>query len=154
MEENISIINKTKDAVPRIPFPQIKNDILGADYTLSVAYVGEKKSRELNSTYRSKDKSTNVLSFSLSKNSGELVLCPKVIKRENKNFDKTYPQFFLFLVIHGMLHLKGYAHSSRMDRAEKLYCKKYDAKYNGRHRRGHRDDASRGGRILKRRKKS
>ncbi len=150
LKENISIINKTKDAVPRIPISKIKDDILGGGYNLSVAYVGTAKSRELNNTYRQKDKPTNVLSFSLSKDSGEIILCPTVIKNEAKNFGKTYPKFLGFLVIHGMLHLKGHQHSSRMERAEK----KYDAKYFGGHRRGNRDDASRGGRIHKRRKKS
>lgn len=121
MKEGISIINTTKDAVPRIPVREIKNDILGGDYILSVAYVSEKKSRELNKTYRGKDKSTNVLSFSLSKSSGELVLCPRVIKREAKDFDKTYRKFFLFLIIHGMLHLKGYDHGKKMEKMEKKY---------------------------------
>jgi len=150
MEENLSIINISKDSVPRIPVSKIKNDILGKNYVLSIAYVGEKKSHELNRVYRNKNKSTNVLSFSLSKKSGELVLCPPVIKREAKNFDKTFRKFFGFLVIHGMLHLKGHEHSSTMEKAEK----KYDAKYFGGYRRGHNDDPSGSGRILKRRKKS
>ncbi len=150
MEEHISIINTSKDPVPRIPIPQIKNDILGKKYILSVAFVDKKKSKALNKTYRQKDKPTNVLSFSLTKNTGELVLCPPVIKSEAKNFDKTYRKFFGFLVIHGMLHLKGHQHSSRMDKAEQ----KYYAKYFGGHRHGHLDNESRGGRIHQRRKKS
>jgi rRNA maturation RNase YbeY len=150
MEERLSITNISKDAVPRIPVSEIKDDILGKSYILSVAYVDQNKSRALNKKYRNKDKPTNVLSFSLSKNSGELVLCPAVIKREVKKFDKTYPKFFGFLVIHGMLHLKGHQHSSRMERAEK----KYYAKYFSGHRPGNRDDASRSGRIHQRRKKS
>ena len=41
----------------------IKKDILGKDYSLSVAYISEKKSQELNNHYRQKDKPTNILSF-------------------------------------------------------------------------------------------
>ena len=128
----------------------IKNDILGIEYSLSVAYVVESKSREINKKYRNIDKATNVLSFALRKNEGELVLCPGVIKREAKNFGKTLEEFTVFLVIHGMLHLKGLEHSSTMEASEK----KYDTKYNSRNRLGLLNDKSRRGRILKRRKKS
>ncbi len=150
MQDNFSLTNNTKGRLPSLPLVFIKNDILGKDYDLSLAYVGEKKSRELNKTYRGKDKSTNVLSFTLSKKEGEIIICPAVAKREAKDFDRTFPQFLGFLVIHGMLHLKGMEHSSRMEEEEK----KYDQKYFYRNRLGVRDDKSRGGRILKRRKES
>lgn len=102
-------------------FGKLKNDILGKDYSLSIAFVSEKKSREINKKYRHKDKSTNVLSFALRKNEGELVLCEAVIKREAKSFGKTFRQFLIFLVIHGMLHLKGLKHSKKMEKLETKY---------------------------------
>ena len=131
-------------------FEKLKNDILGKQYSLSIAYVSEKKSREINKKYRKKNKATNVLSFSLRKNEGELVLCPAVIKREAKIFSKNFRQFLGFLVIHGMLHLKGMKHSSTMERAEK----KYDQKYFSGNRCRLLDDKSRSGRVFQRRKKS
>jgi probable rRNA maturation factor len=135
---------------------KIKDDILGKDYSLSIAYVTEKKSRELNKKWRKKDKATNVLSFALSDTSGELILCKDVIKKEakEKKFDKNFPDLLLFLVIHGMLHLKGMTHSSRMERAERKFCEKYDTKHFSGNRRGIVRDASRGRRVLKRRKNS
>ncbi len=131
-------------------FEPLKNDILGKKYSLSIAFVSEKKSREINKKYRGKDKATNVLSFALRKDEGELVLCKAVIRREAKNFGRTEGHFLVFLVIHGMLHLKGLEHSSTMERAER----KYDKKYNSRNRRRLIHDESRGGRVFKRRKKS
>jgi probable rRNA maturation factor len=131
-------------------FSIIKKEILGKRYSLSIAYVDEKTSREINKKYRGKNKPTNILSFPLNKNLGEIVLCPSIIKKEAKNFNKTFPQFLGFLVIHGMLHLKGYEHSSTMEKLEN----KYDQKYFGRNRRRLNDDASLGRRIFKRRKKS
>jgi probable rRNA maturation factor len=131
-------------------FSIIKNDILGKEYSLSIAYVGPKKSRELNKKYRKKDRATNILSFALTKNSGELVLCKAVIKTETEKFDRTFSKLVGFLVIHGMLHLKGHRHSSTMERLEE----KYDQKYFGGNRRGLIHDTSRGRRIFKRRKKS
>ena len=133
-------------------FTQIKNDILGEDYSLSIAYVSEKKSRELNKKWRNKDKATNVLSFALSKTLGELVLCKAVIKREalENKFDRDFENLLGYLVIHGMLHLKGMKHSSTMDKAES----KYDQKYFGGNRRGLGRDQGGRGRIYQRRKKS
>src|SRR3989338_8469301 len=106
-------------------FEKLKNDILGKQYSLSIAYVSEKKSREINKKYRNKDKPANVLSFALRKNEGELILCPAVIKRETKTFGKRFDQLFGFLVIHGMLHLKGLQPCKKMEKLEKFYCKKY-----------------------------
>ena len=139
-------------------YAKIKNDILGKEYSLSIALIEAKKSREINKKYRQIDTPTNVLSFPLHKNMGEILLCPAVIKKQakdpTKNFGKSYPQLLLFLVIHGMLHLKGMQHSSRMEEAENFYCQKYDQKHFSRNR--HRIIQNQGGRgrISKRRKKS
>jgi probable rRNA maturation factor len=118
-------------------FEKLKNDILGEKYSLSIAYLSLRKSREINKKYRKKDYATNVLSFPLRKNEGELALCKAVIKREAKIEGKIYKEWLLFLVIHGMLHLKGMKHSSTMERAEKFYYNKnkHDKKHFHRHRR-------------------
>jgi probable rRNA maturation factor len=131
-------------------FSIIKNDILGKNYSLSVAYVDERKSRELNKKFRNKDKATNILSFALAKNLGEIILCPNLIKKETKKFNRTFPELVKFLVIHGMLHLKGLEHSSTMDKLEE----KYDQKYFSRNRPRVLNDKDRSGRIYQRRKKS
>ena len=154
MRKKIFIANKTKDKLPSLSFIDVKNDILGEQYSLSIACVSENKSREINKKYRKKDKATNVLSFSLRKNEGEIILCPAMIKREAKSFSKTFDQFLNLLVIHGMLHLKGMKHSSTMERTEKFYSKKYDKEYFSGNRRRLLNDKSRGGRVFKRRKKS
>jgi probable rRNA maturation factor len=102
-------------------YEKIKNDILGKEYSLSVAFVSEKKSKEINKKYRNIDKATNVLSFALRKNEGEIVLCKSIIRKELKKFDRTFEQLVGYLVIHGMLHLKGMKHGTRMEKAEKTY---------------------------------
>jgi probable rRNA maturation factor len=141
-------------------FTDIKNDILGKDYSLSIAYVDKKKSRELNKKYRKKDKATNVLSFALRKDTGELVLCEDVIKKEAKEkkfvslVGSNFPRLLVYLVIHGMLHLKGMQHSSTMDEAEEFYYTKYDKKYFSGNRRRLIHDKGRGRRISKGTRKS
>lgn len=100
---------------------KIKTDILGKKYSLSVAFVSPEKSHEINKKYRKKDKPTNVLSFALRENEGELVLCKSVIEKEAKELDKKYDEWLIFLIIHGMLHLKGYDHSPEMEALEIKY---------------------------------
>ncbi len=150
---DFSIVNKTKGKLTSLPFvnilKKIKDDILGEDYNLSIAFVEKKYSHEINKKYRKKDKPTNVLSFALTKTSGELILCPLVIREEVKikKFDKKFPELVIFLVIHGMLHLKGMDHGGTMERREQLYCEKYDTKHFSRNRHRIRNHSSRGGRI-------
>ncbi len=150
MEDKFSVINKTKCDIPSLPFRHIKDDILGKNYSLSLAYLSKGEMKTINSNYRKIDKPTNILSFPLSKTSGEILLCPSLIKTQTKIFDRNFPELLGFLVIHGMLHLKGMEHSSRMERREF----KYDQKYFYRNRLGVHNDESRGRGISKRRKKS
>ena len=138
MEDEFSVINKTKIKLPDLPILDIKNDILGKKYSFSLAYITEKKMKEINKTYREKNNPTNILSFPLSKTSGEILICPNVVKSETKKFDRNFRELLGFLVIHGMLHLKGMEHSSRMEVAED----KYDKKYFNRNRHGVNDDES------------
>lgn len=106
-------------------FSRIKNDILGKEYSLSLAFISARKSREINKTYRKKDEPTNILSFPFSKTEGEILICKAVARKEAPKFNKTFDQFLGFLVIHGCLHLKGYEHGAKMDKAEKKYDQKY-----------------------------
>ena len=120
---NISILNKTKGKLPRLPFVNLKNQILGEDYDLSLVFVEPKESQKINLATRAKDNPTNVLSFPLSETSGEIFIDPKTSAKDAPNFDMTPSKFILFLVIHAMLHLKGYEHGSTMEKQEKKFLK-------------------------------
>jgi len=89
---------------------------------VSVAVVGDRKMRSLNKKYRNKDKTTNVLSFSLtegkktplpeSKNLqlGDIVLSYPQIIREAAKEDMLVDDKVDELVQHGLLHLLGIHH--------------------------------------------
>ncbi len=121
--EFCTITNKTKGKLPRLPFVSIKNKILGINYEFGLSLLKPNEQRKINKQYRNIDKTTNILSFPLSEHSGEITLDPKKIKEDAPLFNMTYRQFFKFLLIHGLLHLKGYEHSSKMEREEKKYLK-------------------------------
>lgn len=121
----ISFIYKTKGKLPRLPFANMKNEILGEDYELTIVSATNNLSKKLNNEYRQKNYPTNILSFPLSKKEGEIILDLKTIKKEAPSFNMSYTNFLGFLVIHGMLHLKGMEHGSTMERQEKKWCKKF-----------------------------
>lgn len=115
----LTITNTTKDPLPRLPFAKIAEAVLGAEYECSLVIVSSRKSRELNRTYREKDTPTNILSFPLDDREGEIFLDLKKSRADAVNFDRTYTNFIGFLFIHGLFHLKGHDHSTKMENAEK-----------------------------------
>ncbi len=125
MPVNFHITNKTRSTPQRVSFVAMKNRILGGNYELSLVFVGNKDSQKLNKKYRGKNKPTNVLSFPLEKNSGEIFICLPVAKKEARNFDKSVNNFIAYLFIHGLLHLKGMKHGTMMDKAEEKFQKEF-----------------------------
>ena len=96
----LTITNTTKGKLPRLPFAKITEAVLGKEYDCSLVIVGSKKSQELNRTYREKDYPTNILSFPLDKNEGEIFLDLKKAREDAVNFDRSYTNFIGFLFIH------------------------------------------------------
>ena len=113
-----TVKNLSKRTSPRIPFKKIKEHILGKRYSLSIVLCGDTLIQKLNTTYRKKNTPTNVLSFPLEKNGGELFLNLAYIKKESDKLRQNMNRHTAYLFIHGLLHLKGYAHSSTMKKEE------------------------------------
>ena len=85
--------------------------------------VGAPEGRRLNRQYRKTPYPTNVLSFPYGKDRGDVVLCHPVIAREARAQGKTLAAHYAHLVVHGLLHLRGYEHekkreAARMERLE------------------------------------
>lgn len=123
--EFCTIINKTKGKLPRLPFVYIKNAVLGEKYELGVSFLSPKKQKEINMNYRGIDKTTNILSFPLTKTSGDITFDLAKVKKDAPLFDMTYPKFLKYLFIHGLLHLKGFDHSSIMEKQEQKFLKMF-----------------------------
>jgi len=86
---------------------------------VTLRLVGAAEGRRLNRRYRRRDSPTNVLAF----DSGDVVLCHPVIVREARLQQKTLEAHYAHLVVHAMLHLRGFRHeraaeAARMERRE------------------------------------
>lgn len=127
IKNGFEITNKTKGTPTQVgvPFAKIKNYILGNRYELSLVFLPAKQSLELNRIYRKKNYIPNILSFSLSRKSGEIILQPQTIRKECSKFNLNYNQFLKLLFIHGLLHLKGFKHSDIMEKEEIRIFKRF-----------------------------
>jgi probable rRNA maturation factor len=121
---SFTLTNTTANRSP-VPFLKIKEAILGKEYQLSLALVGEKRAREVNRRSRHKDYAPNVLSFPLGRQAGEIYLAPSVARKEAPSFGHSFKRHLTFLYIHGLLHLKGYDHGRSMEKLEEKYLAKY-----------------------------
>ncbi len=86
---------------------------MGSRQPVTLRIVGEREGRVLNRTFRKKNYATNVLSF----HSGDVVLCHPVIRREARAQGKSLTAHYAHLVVHGVLHLRGYRHEKKRDAA-------------------------------------
>lgn len=118
---NLTVTSKgtLPESIQKVPFLDIKEKILGKKYELSLSFVSSSVAQALNKTHRNKTYIPNTLSFSLTKTSGEIVMCMSAIRSQYKKWDMTLETYVTFLVIHSMLHLKGYEHSGTMENKEK-----------------------------------
>ncbi|MFA6354963.1 MAG: rRNA maturation RNase YbeY [Candidatus Paceibacterota bacterium] len=123
--DTTTIRNFTKGKPPSLPFVCIKEAILGMNYELGISFVSSKKQKEINKKYRNINKTTNILSFPISDESGDISLDLSKVKEDAHLFEMTYPQFLKYLLIHGLLHLKGMDHSAIMNRQEKKFLKMF-----------------------------
>ncbi len=91
------------------------------EYELTIRIVAKDEIQSLNQTFRHKDKPTNVLSFPFEAPPdlpvemqipllGDLIICHDVVVEEAMQQRKKIAAHWAHMVVHGVLHLKGYDH--------------------------------------------
>ena len=73
----------------------------------------------LNNTYRTKNKSTNVLSFvnddvskEITNNLGDIAICYEYVDKEAKDEGKNLDDHLIHMLVHGLYHILGYDHEN------------------------------------------
>jgi rRNA maturation RNase YbeY len=121
------IISHTARSFPKLPYEELKNEILGASYELSLTFIGATRAKELNLRHRKAAYIPNVLSFPLGTRAGEIYIAPVKATREARAWNMTPRRYIAFLFIHGLLHLKGHLHGATMEKAEQKYMSRLGA---------------------------
>ena len=87
--------------------------------TITCVIVNTSDMIDLNTEFRNKAKTTNVLSFpdephpgELPTSWGDIVFCYQTIQNEAKDLKINFLDHFAHLTIHGFLHLLGYDHQN------------------------------------------
>ena len=107
---------------------KIKEEVLGKDYDLSVVEADDALMKKLNARYRKKAKTTDVLSFPLSKTEGEIFINLPLAKKEANEAGVEEKDYADYLFVHSLLHLKGYVHGEKMRKEEEKLIKKFKIK--------------------------
>lgn len=84
---------------------------------INVVFVQPKYIQRLNKQYRGVDLVTDVLSFNISPDSGEIYICPAYVHKSFKGND--FEEEILRLIIHGTLHILGYNHKGSLNDSSK-----------------------------------
>lgn len=106
------------DVVDKIFESISKNINIPQNGVLNIVFVSRDKIRELNNTYRKKDKETDVLSFHYYDDfawlweedvAGEIVICEDILIEQAEQGSE---QELYVLTIHSILHILGYDHET------------------------------------------
>ena len=102
---------------------------VSAAQSTAVVLCSDYMIRKLNRRYRGKDKATDVLSFCFGDDDllGEVYISLQRAKVQARRYGVPYEDELKRLLVHGLLHLIGYDHIKRADRAvmearERIYC--------------------------------
>lgn len=129
------MINNSSEALPRAFVKKVFDFIaskLKIKSEITIVFLDEKAAKALNKTFRGKSYATDILSFQSSSSDqlGELILCPKVLKKQAKANKHSFNLELGYMLIHGVLHLLGYDHEkSKADEKEmyKIQDKLFDS---------------------------
>ncbi len=89
---------------------------ISSDAILSIAFLNEETIKSINAVYRDKAESTDVLSFNIDESTpegflwGEILISPSKAYQNAQKKSCSLKEEIYFLLIHGLLHLKGFDH--------------------------------------------
>lgn len=84
------------------------------DGEIAIRLMGDERMRDLNRRFRSRDEVTDVLSFPGADAAylGDIAVNLKQVQRQAVDFAVPFEQELRRMVVHGVLHLCGYAHQT------------------------------------------
>jgi probable rRNA maturation factor len=90
------------------------NAIGNSESSATIAFVSDKKIRELNRQFRGVDKATDVLSFPAGEqaNLGDIAVSVDTAAVQAKENELPFEEEIAQLILHGLLHLCGYDHET------------------------------------------
>lgn len=90
---------------------------------ISLVFVSTKEMKQLNKTYRGKNRATDVLSFAPTEpgSLGELVFSLSVLQSQAEEHGLSLNMELGYMVLHGVLHLLGLDHERSVSEAKRMF---------------------------------
>ena len=120
-----TIVNTTsKRPIPTKRIARLANIIFSGEHrtgSVNIILIGDKRMRTLNSRFRGRSETTDVLSFSFDDDDegdqpppliGEVYVSIPQAEKQARTAKHTLSDEILFLISHGLLHLLGYTHET------------------------------------------
>jgi len=107
-------------------FAALALDAIGkSESSATIAFVSDKRIRELNRQFRGVDKATDVLSFPAEEkfNLGDIAVSVDTAAVQAKENGLTFDGEIAQLILHGLLHLCGYDHETDTGEMNRLELK-------------------------------
>lgn len=134
-QSGINISEETYDLIKKVIKESLLAEERGLDYEVSVSLVNNEEIQELNKEYRGVHRETDVLSFPLEDEFGNIPLLGDIIisvekaLEQSKEFGHSLERELAYLTAHSMFHLMGYDHMEKQEKQdmrdrEKLVMKK------------------------------
>ncbi|MCE7886181.1 MAG: rRNA maturation RNase YbeY [Alphaproteobacteria bacterium PRO2] len=115
----------TESVIEALSQNLVFHEFSGRTTEISIVLADNAFIRNLNKTYRGKDKPTNVLSFpqdpgsgDREANLGDVILAYETVKEEADSQGKGFEDHVTHLLVHGILHLLAYDHEDDAEAEE------------------------------------
>lgn len=129
VDEYHNILLVSEEKIKTIATLVISRELEDGFYSLSIINCTDERIQELNKSYRRVDEPTDVLTFPIESEDldeepfelGDIFLSLDTIKRQSSNWDNTPQQEYVFMLIHGLLHICGYEHEGPYNESEEMF---------------------------------
>ncbi|AHK22445.1 rRNA maturation RNase YbeY [Candidatus Hepatoplasma crinochetorum] len=126
-----SLFTNNKDKLYKLLLEVVKELKQKSNFVVSLNIIKGEKIKKLNKEYRKIDKETDVLSFPQNElfdniyDLGDIFINGDLIEEQARSINSNQDTEFLFLFMHGLLHLIGYDHLNSLDE-EKMINRQKD----------------------------
>ncbi|MFC3900854.1 rRNA maturation RNase YbeY [Aliicoccus persicus] len=120
-------IKTSTEALLQFAYTYLKQE---EEAELSVSYVTNEEIQKINRDYRNKDEVTDVISFAMEDGDdeidvegaervlGDIIIADDVARNQAAEYGHSNKREYLFLALHGFLHLMGYDHIEKDEEVE------------------------------------
>jgi len=117
IDDNKYITVKSKDEIKKLVSNIFSQLTLPNKTEICITFIDDLQMRDLNNSYRSIDRTTDVLSFPQDTEFlGDLVISYPTASKNSKHYKTSIKKELQRLIIHGILHLLDYDHKKKNER--------------------------------------